>query len=338
MVGSVAERTWRDAEPEAIESVLAALWSEVGRQGPIAHALMANLIVVCPATSDEPVELQAPIKDVPIDEVSRRHPSRVVVLRHARGHAHPCGPTAAAVGLLVFGPPSAKYGVEQIAVRSACADESLPSIVRRLALGDVPTTVWWAEDISDVTPVAAIVQMGRQLIYDSRPWRDVKRGVDAVVSLASGPNSLGVADLNWRRLLPMRQALVNAIRAAGSRATIHAVRVRHRPGEVALAWLLAGWLSARGVVADAGDRISIETAEGDDILSLALEGTAITVAMSPSRVLATFKANVAPLVVAVPRETTPDAVAAELRNLRRDVCLYDSLVALSHLTGFGFSR
>src|SRR2546423_374179 len=75
---------------------------------------------------------------------------------------------AAHVGVLAFGPPDARYGVERIVIRSACSDAALPSIVRRLMLGDVPTSVWWTDDLSGTRPLGPLVTMGRQLLYDSR--------------------------------------------------------------------------------------------------------------------------------------------------------------------------
>ena len=75
---------------------------------------------------------------------------------------------------------SARYGVEQIVVRSACPDDALLSILRRFVRGDLPTTVWWTEDLSAAPALDPFVEMGRQLLYDSRRWRDVRRGFAAV--------------------------------------------------------------------------------------------------------------------------------------------------------------
>ena len=105
---------------------------------------------------------------------------RVIVLDHERGHAHASGPFAAGVGVAMFGPDQARYGVEQIAVQSDCAEDSLPSIVRRLLRGDVPTSVWWTEDLSRVPPITAIVDDEpavplRQPPVARRPRRRVRR-------------------------------------------------------------------------------------------------------------------------------------------------------------------
>src|SRR5262249_45601469 len=157
--------------------------------------------------------LAAPIEDLPIEDVAERHPSRVIVLHHG-GQPDPCGPVAARISVVVFGAPPARFGVEQIAIRSTCADASLPSIVRRLARGDLPTSIWWTDDFSQATPVQALASVGRQFVYDSRRWRDVRRGMVALAPIVSQPNGPDVADLNWRRLTPLRQAVAQAVAAA----------------------------------------------------------------------------------------------------------------------------
>ena len=245
----MTNRLTRDSSPDAIEEDLAALWADAARDAPIARALMANLVVFrdCPAA--HVVNLSAPIEGLPIDDVAERHPSRLILLHHG-GRPDPGAPVGATISVLLFGTAGARFGVEEIAVRSTCAEASLPSIVRRLALGDVPTSIWWTEDLSASVPLEALVTMGRQLLYDSRRWADLRRGFLALAPLAAHPHGPDLADLNWRRLMPLRNALTHAV--ATMAATLDAPRraplawrIRHRGGERALAWLLAGWFAAR---------------------------------------------------------------------------------------------
>jgi glucose-6-phosphate dehydrogenase assembly protein OpcA len=334
----VVTRVSHACSPEAIDDELAGLWRDAGRDGPVARALMANLVVFREKQARERVDLEAPIDDVPIEEVVRRHPSRVIVLMHgATGDLR--SPFGATISIFLFGQPPLRFGVEQIAVRSACAEASLPSIVRRLALGDVPTSVWWTEDFSHATPLQSLVDMGRQLVYDSRHWRDIRAAVLALAAIASGPNEPDLADLNWRRLAPMRQAITQALAPSNGAATVKSVRlrIRHRPGDAALAWLLAGWFCSRvGFAADADWPIAIEEARhGDEVLAAALgeDPGDITASMNGHRVLVKFRSRVAPFTVTVPRETDADAIAAELRNLSHDILLRDALLALARRLG-----
>src|SRR6266850_1382779 len=214
MAQSLIDRTWRATTSDEIEADLAALWREIGQQRPVARAVMSNLVVVRerPAARDaDAVNADEVAKDLPLDEVVARHPSRVILIQHDRAPQTACAPSAVSVAVLTFGAPHARYGVEQIVVQAACAEPSLASIVRRLLRGDVPTSVWWTDDLSDVPPIDGIVAMARQFVYDSRRWRDIRGGVLAVGRLN---RRLDLADVNWRRLTPLRHALIHACRAA----------------------------------------------------------------------------------------------------------------------------
>src|SRR5439155_5925517 len=209
MVGTVADRAWKLSTPEAIEADLASLWRELAHgDTPIARAVMSNLIVFRGRAASADADVAEIGADLPLDEVAARHPSRVIVLEHC-DDAAPTAPFAAGVGIVTFGPPQARYGIEQIVFRSACPDASLLSILRRFVRGDLPTTVWCTDDLSEQPPLAPLLEVGRQLLYDSRGWRDVRRGVAALAAIVERQH-LDVADLNWRRLNPLRRVLVDA--------------------------------------------------------------------------------------------------------------------------------
>ena len=163
MALAVAGKAIRPSEPGQIDADLAALWRDLGREAPVARAALSNLVVFCHRPNGASVDLAEPL-DVPIEEVAGRHPSRIIVLHHDHQQTTPGAPFAASVGVLTFGPAQSRYGVEQIAVRPLCGEASLPSIVRRLALGGLPTSVWWTDDFSDDRPLDALATMGRQLV------------------------------------------------------------------------------------------------------------------------------------------------------------------------------
>jgi len=353
MATAVADRIWRRSAPESVEHDLAALWSEVGRAAPTARAVMSNLVVVCPASVESVESADSPwspwsrwsmtgqttefndapadIAGFPVEEVSQRHPARVIVLHHARSE-RPCGPADAAVGVYTFGPPHARFGVEHIAIRSACPDESLPSIVRRLTIGDLPTSIWWADDMSRAAPVPSLVSAGQQLLYDSRSWKDVRDGVLALAALVRGSRAPNLVDVNWRRLLPLRQALVAAMSSRGLEG-LRTIDVRHRAEDAALAWLLVGWLAARGVISSVSDQPLVEPSDADETLTVSFRGASLEAAMNDARVVIHHGPKRAPLILGVPQESAAAAIAAELRTLHRDTCLHDSLAALVHFFG-----
>jgi glucose-6-phosphate dehydrogenase assembly protein OpcA len=334
MARVVADRVFRPSSAESIDADLAALWRELAQgEAPIARAVMSNLVVFRDRVAPPDADIEAVIADLPLDEVIARHPSRLIVLEHESGREDPAAPFAAGVGIATFGPESARYGVEQIVVRAACAEASLPSIVRRLARGDLPTSVWWTEDLADVPPLESLVTMGRQLVYDSRDWRDVRQSLHVLAPFIN-QHRIDLADVNWRRLAPFRRALEHA--AAESRRPLVTagarVHITHRPGEAALAWLLAGRLMASAKDAPEATP-EVDAAEaGDAAVVVAIENASdrATITLSAAGATVERTGAVAPLVVSMPIESEAEAVAAELRLLSQDTDLHAALAALVH--------
>ena len=357
MAGAVADRLWKRSAPDAIEADLAALWRELAQGGaPIARAVMSNLIVFRARARAGDADVAAVAAGLPLDEVAARHPSRMIVLEHC-DDASPNAPFAAGVGIVTFGPPQARYGVEQIVFRSACPDASLLSILRRFVRGDLPTTVWCTEDLSEQPPLPPLLEVGRQLLYDSRRWRDVRRGIHALAAIVDRPH-LEVADLNWRRLDPLRRVLADA-RGPLTSATWHGVEatITHAPGEDAIASLCAAWIrsetggttSTSVVPADtrsAADRSAPASAEGSGAStvaraasgggSLSLERDTV-LSVSIADLIATLTAKTVDIVsasaphlsVGVRVETEAEAIAAELRSLSSDAVLVTALKTLA---------
>jgi glucose-6-phosphate dehydrogenase assembly protein OpcA len=335
MAVAVARRVFRVSTVESIDDDLAALWRELAQGGtPIARAVMSNLIVFRDRIAPPDADVETVMADLPLDEVVGRHPSRLIVLEHEHGREEPDAPFAAGVGIATFGPESARYGVEQIVVRSSCADASLPSIVRRLARGDLPTSVWWTEDLSKVPPLESLVTIGRQLVYDSRDWNDIGAALRVLQPLVVR-RRIDLADVNWRRLAPVRRALHHAgterdkpIESAAAR-----VHIAHHPDEAALAWLLAGALVAAARRAPEAPPQVEASAAGDSALVVTIESGSnrTTITLSASAATLHSGSNAAPLVVSMPAEAEAEAVAAELRLLSQDADLHAALAALVQL-------
>ena len=334
MAGAVGERVFRESSAETIDADLAALWRELGQGDiPIARAVMSNLVVFRERIAPPDADVATVMADLPIDAVVARHPSRVIVIEHETGRQQPDAPFAAGVGIATFGPESARYGVEQIVVRATCTDASLPSIVRRLARGDLPTSVWWTDDLSENPPLDSLVTMGRQLVYDSRDWRDL-RGAMRVLEPLVSRHRIDLADVNWRRMTPLRQAFEHG-GPGGTPLLVPGARVRiaHAANEAALAWLLAGALMA------SARRTPIESPNveasglGDAALVVTIEDGShrVSVTLSASGVTVAGAGAGAPLVVSLPVESEADAVAAELRLLSQDAELHAALAALVQL-------
>ncbi|MEO8258752.1 MAG: glucose-6-phosphate dehydrogenase assembly protein OpcA [Acidobacteriota bacterium] len=327
----------RASTSSAAEDDLSALWRELAAETPAARAVMSNLVVFRERPEAEEVDVCAALRDGLVVEVARAHPSRVIVLVHARGNLECRTGLPAAVGILTFGPEGARHAIEQIAVRSQGLEQSLPSIVRRLVLGDLPTSVWWLDDLSVRPPLAELATMGRQFVYDSREWRDVRGGLATVAALLEHRHAPDLADLNWRRLAPLRQGVAHGLAAAGlvaagpgrpgpGDASAIEIRLQHAPGEEAAAWLMAGWLTSRlEPPAGPGLKVTVSpdaAAAQRMVIAVATAGTGgFTVTIDDHQVEAASPADQVPWQMAVAAERAADAVAAELWTLGHDVAL-----------------
>jgi glucose-6-phosphate dehydrogenase assembly protein OpcA len=228
--------------------------------------------------------------------------------------------------VLTFGAPGAQFGVEQIAIRSACAEASLPSIVRRLALGGVPTSIWWTDDFAAGPPLDALVRMGRQIVYDSRQWTDFRRGLQATQTIASTTRT-DLADLTWQQLSAIREALAHAVDSLSEddEREFDAIVIRHRRDDLALAWLLAGWIGA--TFGAANSRLDVaEQSDQQERLRVSLGR--LTVTLDDTAAVARSASRAAPFAVAVPQRSEAEAVALELRAFERDPSLYQALERL----------
>src|SRR5262249_34086775 len=156
----------------------------------------------------------------------------------------------------------------------------------------------------------------RQVVYDSRQWRDVRGGFLALAPLL-GQRRLDLADLNWRRLAPVRQALVHAggavtfddlCRASGA--------IVHRPGEDPPGWLLLGWLEARMEWRGPAASDVREDSSAEDLMRVRIvsERTTLTIALTERRVQIQH-GDAAPFTMAIPAHGEADTVASELRSL-----------------------
>jgi hypothetical protein len=325
-VSAVATRAWRPSAADTIEDDLAQLWRDIARDEPISRALMSNLVVLCRGRGDADSVPHALAK-LGVEDVVQRHPARVIVLVHDFDAA-PADPQApwleARVDVLTFGAPEQRYGVEQVVIRSACGDAAMRSIVRHLILGDLPTSIWWTEDLSTTGPLAPLAAMGRQFLYDSGCWSDVKTAVRSLVPLLEAPVTPDLADVNWRRLAPVRHAILSALGSrAASRDRVGGMRIRYRRGEEALAWLLAGWVRREGLTVPTED----PTLTADLLIASLADG--LVLRLLDERVIVEDPHGPAPFVLPFPREQQAEAIAHELRVLTRDTPLHGVLHALA---------
>ena len=239
----------REIEPELRRQMNA---SQRADGAPIVWARMSNLVIFC----DHPQASERMAALVP--EVMKTHPARVLLLLADRGGGD-SAPTGTAQVWCHRGEQKQRIASEQVTIRAAgSAIEHLPFAVRALAIGDLPTNLWWA---SLQPPALAgpllddLAEDAQQVVYDSIGWMEPAKGVAATGSWLTRferPLEHGrwriASDLNWRRLKYWRRILGQALdpnSAPGAIESISEVFVEHGPHGVVQAWELVSWLTTR---------------------------------------------------------------------------------------------
>jgi glucose-6-phosphate dehydrogenase assembly protein OpcA len=212
---------------------------------PATRSLMGNLVVLCRSEA-EGAEVAAEV-----GTIVAHHPSRVILLvADAGSESTEIDASVATHGRLVA--RSQQVCGELVTLRAgAPAVRRLPSMVRSLLLGDLPTALWWATP--DAPPLAGelfgeLAHLADQVIYDSFAWTDPLRQLVVTANWVGGGGDGAVSDLAWRRPKLWRRVLAQSLDpglAPGALESIGEVRIEHGPHALTQAWLLTGWLAFR---------------------------------------------------------------------------------------------
>lgn len=261
---------WTAARPVDVGQVERELEAMLGASkasdgGVATRARMSNLVVFATTEAAESGLNES------LAEVSDRHPSRVLLLL-ADGEQEE-QPRAWVSALCRSGDGGRRICSEQVSIRAGGEGlRRLPSVVRPLLVGDLPTALWWA--VPTPPPLFGdlffeLAGMARRVLWDSTIWLDEAVGLRAVAGWADGVDPrIGLVDLAWVRLAPWRGAIARALGPAANR--ISSVRIQHGPQALPKALLLAGWLGDRlgwrrgghGEVSSGSARWSMEAASG----------------------------------------------------------------------------
>jgi glucose-6-phosphate dehydrogenase assembly protein OpcA len=104
------------------------------------------------------------------------------------------------------------------------------------------------------------------------------------------------------------------------------VSLRHRGGDSALAWLLAGWLETRFARSiDSPVQVEEDARQSETLI---VSVGSLTVTLTAHAAVAQPAPNAAPFVVATPRRNEAESVATELRSLEPNELLRESLERL----------
>lgn len=196
------------------------------------------------------------------------------------------------------------------------------SVALPLLLPDAPVVVWWPGTPPAVPAKTLLGSLARRRVTDAATTPHTEA---TLAGLAKGYHP-GDTDLAWTRLSPWRTLLAAALDHPTERIT--GAEVAAQRGN-ASALLLCAWLATRLDVA-----VTARTSRGPGITEVTMTTARGDIALTrPDGVRATLSRPGQPdRGVALPRRTTSELIAEELRRLDADEPYAETLAALSRRT------
>ncbi len=229
-------------EIDRIDRELKKLWEQ--SDGATTRASLINLALYC-----EGAEAMARNTEM-IAKFTQDHACRAILIC-----AEPGAPTLRAQAWINAHCHLSRAGAKQICCEqitfllegpNTCG--LIPNIVFSHLDSDLPLYLWWQGEFSESLDEQLWKWVDR-LVFDSREWRDAKQQFATLRdSLASTGSRLILCDLNWTRVLAVRQALAQMFDLPANLSHLHAIEratITHAPGSRTTAVLLAGWLMAQ---------------------------------------------------------------------------------------------
>ncbi len=266
----------RPFDAAAIESDLKNMWKTAGgvdsaRTGAIYRAALANLVV--------PLDPALGLKLTPVlVDVTRRHPARLFSIGAGAGQAGTR--LRARIGAVCHRRENGGGLVcsEQVVLESDADSIALiPSAVRSLLIGDLPTVLLDFHPALDRSWIAELGDMADLIVMDSCLQ---KPGTEpSIWRFLREQGSRKVHDLAWARLVPWRAILAEVFDGKEylpALGTVRSVEIGFTGQEFppSPVWLLAGWLASRlGWTAAGMDRDGLVLRSNRGAVTMALRGT-----------------------------------------------------------------
>jgi glucose-6-phosphate dehydrogenase assembly protein OpcA len=144
------------------------------------------------------------------------------------------------------------------------AVQSIAHILQPLLKPHLPVYLWWVGDPPDNDSIfSGLVELSNRIIVDSTGFFNLEQDVRTLAQILRAMPDCALSDLNWGRITPWRQLVIQFFDVSEYRAYLSGVRsieiehaaaplatpTRSDEGEVSLnpacALLLAGWLKGR---------------------------------------------------------------------------------------------
>lgn len=210
-MSSFLSGTFHHVDVDRIEKELLELWQQAektsGAEEPsVTRACSMTFIVF---TADEAREVEA---GALLDDITLKHPCRAILALSLPSMEERLEAWVTARCRMIPGKKDKQICCEQITVRwNGAGTRNLASVVAPLQLVDLPTWVWWQHERASKEMIGPFLPFVDRLIVDTAYFDnhlahmfDLK---DVYNRLRDGA---ALFDINWRRLLPWRQAIARA--------------------------------------------------------------------------------------------------------------------------------
>ena len=250
---------------ENVEEELSRLWhisADNMRTGQNTNVRTSVLnLVICAPDIESAQRASALLRDL-----SSTHLARVTILILDNSDTTPSA-TFSWVTLRCFSVISdiMRHCFEQTTIMATGnAVRSIANIIQPLLKPDLPAYLWWVGDPpSDDTVFNNLVELSSRVIVDSTSFFNPEQDIHTLALIRQATPDCALSDLNWGRITPWRQLIVQFFDIAEYRPFLDGVtsieiehaaaplatQMRTEQGDVspnpACALLLAGWLKAR---------------------------------------------------------------------------------------------
>lgn len=251
---------------EQVEEVLASLWKmsvdnvRVGVNLNVRTSVL-NLVICTPDIETAQYASQV------LRDLSSTHLARVIILI-LDSSAGASSSISAWVILRCFPVISdlMRHCYEQTTMlASGSPARSIANIIQPLLKPDLPVYLWWLGDPPDENDPAfkGLVELSNRMVFDSTGFFHPEQDIYTLASLCQAAPDCALSDLNWGRLTPWRQLVIQFFDVPEYRPFldgIQSIEIEHAAAPLALpmrteegevspnptrALLLAGWLKSR---------------------------------------------------------------------------------------------
>lgn len=245
--------TWsgQDVDAGAIQAQLTKLWRSAvehsQKKGEPAAARTNVLTLVAYADTEDAEQRVLGT----LASLAEHHPSRTLLVRAEPGAAVPLLAADVVTRCRVDRP---QVCFEQIVLHAhGSIVEQVSSAVASLLLRDLPTYLWWPDDIREQSELLRrLVELCDGVIVDSAAFAEPAASFPTLLSLFYQQPGTEVADLQWGRLSGWRDSTAQFFDSATTRVYLDGitrvevdVRAGDRPGVPGAGMLYAAWLAGR---------------------------------------------------------------------------------------------